>query len=212
MNAWAWLCGVPGVLRGFREADAATEPVEQFSRWFALAKQARIYQPNAFSLSTVSGGMPSSRMLLLKGFDARGFVFYTNYHSRKGRELAGNPRGAMLFFWSELHRQVRIEGVLSRVTTEESTAYFHSRPRGSQLGAWASAQSEPLKRREDLIAREADLERQYKGREVPLPPHWGGFRLLPDRYEFWQGRRYRLHDRLVYVRAGNAWRIERLYP
>jgi pyridoxamine 5'-phosphate oxidase len=212
MNAWAWICGLPGVMRGVREADASAEPVEQFSRWFALAKRARIYQPNAFSLATCAGGAPSSRMLLLKGFDARGFVFFTNYESRKGEELAANPQGAMLFFWSELHRQVRIEGRLARVTPEESSAYFHSRPRGSQLGAWASAQSRPLDARETLMRREREYEKRYEGQTVPLPPYWGGFRLAPTRVEFWQGRPYRLHDRLVYTRESAGWRVERLYP
>lgn len=212
MNLWAWLCGLPGVARGLREADVAGDPVEQFSRWFADARRARMYQANAFSLATCIDGKPASRMLLLKGFDRRGFVFFTNYESRKGREVTANPRGAMLFFWSELHRQIRIEGALSRVTEEESTAYFHSRPRGSQLGAWASTQSETLERREVLMAREREFELKFKGQEVPLPPYWGGFRLVPDRVEFWQGRPYRLHDRLVYERAGDTWNVRRLYP
>jgi len=212
MNLWAWLYGLRGVARGLSEAQAAPDPIEQFARWFAAAKRARIYQPNAFSLSTCAEGRPSSRMLLLKGFDARGFVFFTNYESRKGRELAQNPVGAMLFFWSELHRQVRIEGALEKVSVEESTRYFHSRLRGSQLGAWASKQSSPLDRRETLMARERELEARYLGQEVPLPPFWGGFRLAPQRIEFWQGRPYRLHDRLVYERIGTGWERHRLYP
>ena len=212
MNAWAWICGLPGVIRGLREADAASEPVEQFSRWYALAKRARIYQPNAFSLATCADGAPSSRMLLLKGVDTRGFTFFTNYESRKGGEIAANPQGAMLFFWSELHRQVRIDGRLVRVTPEESAAYFHSRPRGSQLGAWASAQSRPLDARETLMQREREFEKRYAGQPVPLPPYWGGFRLAPARVEFWQGRPYRLHDRLVYTKEAAGWRVERLFP
>jgi pyridoxamine 5'-phosphate oxidase len=212
MNSWAWLFGVPGVLRGLREEDVASDPVEQFGAWFAYARRARIHQPHAFALATCDGDRPSSRMLLLKGFDSRGFVFYTNYESRKGRELAANPRAAMLFFWSELHRQVRIEGALARVTREESEVYFHTRPRGSQLGAWASLQSRPLDSRETLIRREREYERQYAGQPVPLPPYWGGFRLAPERMEFWQGRRYRLHDRIVYQREGDRWTISRLFP
>lgn len=212
MNTWAWLCGLRCVARGLSETDLAASPIEQFARWYAAARRARIYQPNAFSLATCVENAPASRMLLLKGFDARGFVFFTNYESRKGRELAQNPRGAMLFFWSELHRQIRIEGPLARVTPEESAAYFHSRPRGSQLGAWASLQSRPLDSRATLIQREREVEARYRGEEVPLPPYWGGFRLAPERMEFWQGRPYRLHDRFVYSREGDHWRVQRLYP
>ncbi len=212
MNGWAFCLGLPGVLRGLSEADLAPDPITQFARWFALAKRARIHQPNALSLATCAGGRPSSRMVLLKGFDARGFVFYTNYESRKGRELEANPAGAMLFFWSELHRQIRIEGSLSRVAPGESAAYFHSRPRGSQIGAWASRQSEPLAARAGLEQREREFAAQYAGREVPLPPYWGGYRLAPVRFEFWQGRAHRLHDRLVYEREGDGWRIARLSP
>lgn len=212
MNVYAWLWGICGVLRGLREGDVAPDPIEQFQRWFAFAKRARIHQPNAFSLATCDEGRPASRMLLLKGVDARGFVFFTNYESRKGRELEKNPRAAMLFFWSELHRQVRIEGTLQRVSREESEAYFHTRPRGSQLGAWASMQSRPLDSRETLLRREKEFEAKFAGQVVPLPPYWGGFRLTPERMEFWQGRRYRLHDRLVYTRDGDRWTIQRLYP
>lgn len=212
MNSWAWLCGLRGVAGGLREADLAPDPVKQFSRWYAAARFARIHQPNAFSLATCSENRPSSRMLLLKGFDARGFVFYTNYESRKGRELEANPAGAMLFFWTELHRQIRIEGALSRVTPGESAAYFHSRPRGSQLGAWASHQSEHLATRAELERREKEFEARYAGQEIPLPPYWGGYRLVPARFEFWQGRAHRLHDRLVYEREGESWRVLRLSP
>lgn len=212
MNIVAWCLGLPGLLRGVAEGDLAAEPVEQFSRWFNFARRSRIYQPEAFSLATCAEGQPSSRMLLMKGFDVRGFVFYTNYGSRKGREVEANPRAAMLFFWAELYREIRIEGSLSRVTTEESATYFHSRLRGSQIGAWASAQSETLDSRETLIRREREFEAKFKGQEVPLPPYWGGYRLTPERIEFWQGRPYRLHDRFVYERADAAWRVRRLYP
>lgn len=204
--------GIPGVLRGLRESDVSPDPIVQFAAWFAHAKRARMYQPNAFALATCDDGKPASRMLLLKGFDGRGFVFFTNYESRKGRELEKNPRAAMLFFWSELHRQIRIEGPLARISREESEAYFHSRPRGSQLGAWASMQSRPLDSRDTLIRREKMFEQQYAGQPVPLPPYWGGFRLTPERMEFWQGRRYRLHDRLVYSREGDRWSLSRLFP
>lgn len=213
MNLLAGLVGLGCVARGVREADLQADPVEMFRRWFALAKRARLHQPNAFCVSTATlAGAPSSRMVLLKGFDARGFVFYTNYESRKGGEIAANGRAAMLFFWSELHRQVRIEGVLARVSREESEAYFHSRPRGSQLGAWASHQSRPLASREELMRREKDFEKQYAGQVIPLPPYWGGFRLAPETFEFWQGKAYRLHDRFVYTRSGAAWTTQRLSP
>lgn len=213
MNLVAGVCGLFCVARGVRESDLRPNPVEQFSRWFVFAKKARMHQPNAFCVSTATpDGAPSSRMVLLKGFDDRGFVFFTNYESRKGAELAANGRAAMLFFWSELHRQVRIEGTISRVSREESERYFHSRPRGSQLGAWASHQSRPLANREELMRREKEFEIQYEGQEIPLPPYWGGLRIEPSRFEFWQGRAYRLHDRFIYTRSGTGWRAERLSP
>lgn len=212
MNVWAWCFGFPELLRGVSEGDLAIDPVEQFSRWFKHARRGRIYQPEAFSLATCGGEQPSSRMLLLKGYDSRGFVFYTNYESRKGREIEANSRAAMLFFWPELYREIRIEGVLSRVTEEESARYFHSRLRGSQIGAWASAQSKPLDSRETLMRREREFAAKFDGQEVPLPPYWGGYRLTPARIEFWQGRLYRLHDRFLYERTDGAWRVQRLYP
>ncbi len=213
MNLFAGLCGLGCVARGLREDELDRDPCAMFQRWFAFAKRARLHQPNAMCLATAAeDAAPSSRMVLLKGVDARGFVFYTNYESRKGAELAANGRAALLFFWSELHRQVRIEGVVERVSHEESERYFHTRPRGSQLGAWASHQSRPLTSREDLMARERQMEKQYEGQVVPLPPYWGGFRVVPQRYEFWQGRAYRLHDRFVYEPASPGWRIQRLSP
>lgn len=213
MNLVAALFGLSCVARGIRERDLAADPVEMFRRWFAFAHKARLHQPNAFSIATATPeGVPSSRMVLLKGFDERGFVFYTNYESRKGGELAVNGRAAMLFFWSELHRQVRIEGTLAKVSREESERYFHSRPRGSQLGAWASHQSRPLASREELMGREKEFEQKYAGQDVPLPPYWGGFRVTPVRFEFWQGRAYRLHDRFIYTPSLKGWTTQRLSP
>jgi pyridoxamine 5'-phosphate oxidase len=213
MNLVAALFGLGCVVRGVRESDLQADPVEMFRRWFALARRARLHQPNALSVSTATpSGVPSSRMVLLKGFDERGFVFFTNYESRKGGELAANGRAALLFFWSELHRQVRLEGAIARVSREESERYFHSRPRGSQLGAWASHQSRPLASRAELIKREKEFEQKFAGQEVPLPPYWGGYRVIPSRFEFWQGRAYRLHDRFTYERTDDGWTTQRLSP
>ncbi len=165
------------------------------------------------TLATVDAeGMPSARIVLLKGFDARGFVFFTNYDSHKGEELAKTPRAALVFFWPELERQVRIRGAVERVSREESESYFHSRPPGSQLGAWASAQSTVIPSRQVLEDRLAALEVQYRDSEVPVPPHWGGFRVAPNTIELWQGRPNRLHDRLLSTRDGQSWRRERLAP
>lgn len=194
------------------EEAAAASPVDQFSLWFDEALAANVPEPNAMTLATVNdAGQPSARTVLIKGFDAQGFVFFTNYESRKGHDLQSNPRAALLFFWQALERQVRIEGVVEKVSSEESDAYFHSRPLGSRLGAWASEQSQPITRAE-LEAREQTFRERY-GDQPPRPPHWGGYRLVPTCFEFWQGRPSRLHDRLRYVPDGQgSWTIDRLSP
>jgi pyridoxamine 5'-phosphate oxidase len=200
--------------RGLREKDLAADPFTQFGAWFDEVAQADIREPNAMTLATATpDGRPSARMVLLKGVDARGFNFFTNYESRKGNELTANPRAALVFFWVQLERQVRVEGRVERLSTEESDAYFASRPEGSQLGAWASQQSAILPDRGPLEARYEELRAQYEGREAPRPPFWGGYRVVPETVEFWQGRVNRLHDRLRYRRQGDdSWVIERLSP
>jgi pyridoxamine 5'-phosphate oxidase len=198
---------------GLKESDAEGDPVEQFRRWFDEALAANLYEPNAMTLATATpDGRPSARVVLLKGFDERGFVFYTNYEGRKAKELEINPYCALVFYWGELERQVRIEGRASRVPDKESDAYFEGRPRGSQLGAWASEQSRPVRDRGALEDRLRELEAGYEGREVPRPPFWGGYRVEPETIEFWQGRENRLHDRLMYRRSDGLWRRERLQP
>jgi pyridoxamine 5'-phosphate oxidase len=198
---------------GLREADLAPDPIEQFRRWFDEAIAAGLHEPNAMTVATSTpDGRPSARVVLLKGFDERGFVFYTNYEGRKGRELAENPYCALVFYWGELERQVRIEGRASRVPGEESDAYYESRPRGSRLGAWASAQSREVGDRTTLEEGLRSLEAEYEGRDVPRPPFWGGYRVEPEAVEFWQGRENRLHDRLVYRRAPGGWEVVRLQP
>ena len=195
------------------EASVARDPLLQFSRWFQEALNCGFAEPNAMALATAdAGGRPSVRIVLLKGFDERGFAFYTNYQSRKGRELAENPRAALLFHWVELERQARIEGRVEKVSPEESDEYYASRPLGSRIGAWASPQSSVLAHREELEAKLAELTTKYGG-NPPRPPHWGGYRLVPDVLEFWQGRPNRLHDRVRYCReALGLWKIERLAP
>ena len=194
------------------ESEAAADPMTQFRLWFETALEGEIYEPNAMALSTVAAdGQPSIRMVLLKGFDPEGFVFFTNLESRKAGELAGNPRAALLFWWDKLHRQVRIEGEVEQVDGAEADAYFASRPHGSRIGAIASPQSRVIEGREVLEARVAELTARHP-EDMPRPHHWGGYRLRPDQLEFWQGRPSRLHDRLRYTRDGGAWRMERLAP
>jgi pyridoxamine 5'-phosphate oxidase len=192
---------------------ALTDPLLLFREWFDEAARAGVSVPEAMTLATATtAGAPSARMVLLKGADENGFVFYTGYDSRKGGELAQNPRAALVFYWQPVGKQVRVEGPVERVSEAESAAYFETRPRGSQLAAWASQQSRPLASREELERRYAELEREYEGRDVPLPPHWGGYRLRPEAIEFWEHHENRLHDRLRYTRAREGWQTERLAP
>jgi pyridoxamine 5'-phosphate oxidase len=200
--------------RPLLEDDVDPDPLRQLERWFAEAGAAGIRAPEAVALATAGrNGAPSVRMVLVKGFDAGAFVFYTGYASRKGRELAENPRAALLFHWDVFGRQVRIEGPVARTSPAESEAYFRTRPRGSQIGAWASAQSEPIASRPELEAAARRIAARFEGRDVPLPPAWGGYRLTAESYEFWQHREDRLHDRLRYVPDGaGGWTITRLGP
>ena len=200
--------------QGLSERDLASDPFAQFQLWFGQAVAAGVPQPNAMSLATVGlDGRPAARMVLLKGLDEQGFVFYSNYESRKGAELAAKPWAALLFYWVELHRQVRIEGQVARVSAEESDAYFASRPLGSQIGASASPQSQVIAGRDALDARVRELEAAYADQAPPRPAYWGGYRVIPTSIEFWQGRLNRLHDRLRYRRdQENGWLVERLAP
>jgi pyridoxamine 5'-phosphate oxidase len=202
-----------GVFVGLSETSAGTDPMALFHTWYQEAAKAGLYLPESAALGTASpDGKPSVRMVLLKGYDERGFVFFTNYGSRKAKELDSNAEATLVFHWAVLQRQIRLEGPTERISTEESEAYFRSRPRGSQIGAWASAQSDPLPDRATLDQQYADREREFKGIEVPLPPFWGGYRLAPRSMEFWQGRANRLHDRFRFVREGDGWTRTRLSP
>src|SRR5262245_46885273 len=195
------------------EKDVSRDPFAEFARWFAEAQAADAAEVNAMVLATATpAGRPSVRVVLLKGFDERGFVFFTDYRSRKAEELVANPRAALGFHWTELERQIRIEGTVTRTSLEESESYYRTRPIGSRLGAWASYQSRPIGSREDLEADLREVERRFSGADVPLPPHWGGFRVSPESFEFWQGRESRLHDRIRYLRERERWKIERLSP
>jgi pyridoxamine 5'-phosphate oxidase len=190
-----------------------SDPLRLFQEWFEAAGKAGVRFPETMTLATATlDGAPSARMVLLKGADGDGFVFFTGYESRKGEELEANPRAALVFYWQPLGRQVRVEGTVEHVPEEESAAYFASRPRGSRLAAWASRQSRPLGSRDELEQRYAELEREYDGRDVPLPPHWGGYRLRPDAIEFWEHRDNRLHDRIRFTRAREGWSETRLWP
>jgi pyridoxamine 5'-phosphate oxidase len=200
--------------RALDEQDAHADPIEQFAIWFAEALQSQLLDVNAMTLATASAtGEPSARTVLLKGADQNGFVFYTNYSSAKGRDLAANPRAALLFFWAELERQVRITGSVTKTTAAESDQYFHSRPIESQIGAAISEQSRPIEHRSVLERKFEELVTKYKDAEVPRPANWGGYRLTPDAIEFWQGRKSRLHDRMLYTRqADGSWTRSRLAP
>lgn len=201
-------------LEDLNETEVNSNPFVQFKEWFDQALSANILEPNAMTIATTTTeGVPSARMVLLKDFDDRGFVFYTNYNSQKAQELAKNPQAALVFWWAELQRQVRICGRVEKVDDAESEQYFYSRPFNSRLGAWASNQSEVIESREVLEKHLQELKAKYQNQDVPRPPHWGGIRVIPTEIEFWQGRSSRLHDRLVYkITEDNSWKIERLSP
>ncbi len=202
-------------LAGLAEADVDADPIKQFEVWFQQALDADLLEPNAMTLATATpDGKPTARIVLLKEVSDRGFVFYTNYESQKGQQLIANPYAALVFLWNKLERQVRIEGRVEQLSPQESTAYFHSRPKASQLGAWTSDQSRVIANRKILKQKLADLQTQYKDDvTIPRPEHWGGFRVIPNRIEFWQGRPSRLHDRLVYdLQDNGSWQLKRLSP
>jgi pyridoxamine 5'-phosphate oxidase len=194
------------------EEQICSDPIEQLRRWLDDAAQTDITEPNAMCLCTCVDGKPSARMVLLRRIDASGLVFYTSYFSRKGRELGENPHAAAVFYWPALERQVRVEGAVTQISEDDSDAYFASRPRGHQIGAWASEQSEPVENRELLDQRMHDYETRFEGEDVPRPHSWGGYAIHPERIEFWQGRPNRMHDRLEFTRADGAWHLQRLQP
>jgi len=199
--------------RGLRRADLDPDPIKQFGIWFTAAFKAHILDANAMTLATCVDGKPFARVVLLKDFDERGFTFFTNYTSDKGQQLDKNPNVALVFYWMEVERQIRIEGRVEKTSREESEKYFHSRPLGAQLGAWASQQSQVIDARRVLDARLEEMKQRFAEGEIPLPPHWGGYLVKPERIEFWQGRADRLHDRLRYTRPKDgSWSIERLAP
>lgn len=201
------------VFKDLKESEILDDPIVQFEKWFKDALENIQTDANAMSLATCGkDGKPSVRTVLLKEFSNKGYSFYTNYESRKGRELLENPNAALLFFWKETERQVRIEGVTEKVSREESEKYFHSRPAGSQIAAMTSEQSEVIPDREFLDRKFNELKIRYEGKKVPLPDNWGGYRLIPERIEFWQGRQNRLHDRILYTKTDAGWKIERLSP
>jgi pyridoxamine 5'-phosphate oxidase len=200
-------------LAALGEQDVDADPIVQFQRWFHEAQESKVAEPNAMTLATCTpDAYPSARMVLLKGVDARGFVFFTDYRSRKGQEITDNPHAALCFWWHELERQVRIVGAVQRITRDESVEYFTSRPYGARVGAWVSHQSSVIADRASLDARVEEMMEKFRSGEVPLPDHWGGFRVLPEELEFWQGRESRLHDRIAYVRESGRWVRRRLSP
>jgi pyridoxamine 5'-phosphate oxidase len=199
---------------GLRRTDLDPDPIKQFGNWFGAALAAEIPDANAMSLATATpDAKPSVRIVLLKGFDERGFVFFTNYASEKGRQMEENPHVGLVFYWVQLQRQIRIGGLVEKTSRQDSATYFHSRPSGSQLGAWVSRQSEVIDARQILDSRLAEMTERFEGGEIPLPPHWGGYRVKPQQLEFWQGRPNRLHDRFRYsLQSDGAWQIDRLAP
>ena len=200
-------------LNGLDQTDVSPDPIVQFQQWFAAALAADVHEPNAMHLATINPeGRPEGRIVLVKGVDAAGFSFYTNYNSQKGTSLGVNPMASLTFFWPELERQVRVEGWAEKVSETESDTYFNSRPRGSQLGAWVSQQSQVIAGRDVLTSQQEELENRFNGQPIPRPPHWGGFRVIPDKIEFWQGRPSRLHDRIRYRLEAGTWVIERVSP
>lgn len=205
-----------GVISGLPDPTGDEDPFDLFAEWYHTAEESGLFLPEAMTLATATpDGVPSARMILLKGFDRDGFTFFTNYESRKARELDANPRAALTFHWAILERQVRVAGTVSRISEDESYAYFSTRPRGSRIGAWASRQSRPLAEREELEERVKEVRDRFRGQEdIPLPPFWGGYRLEPTAMEFWQGRASRLHDRWLFTRGDAAarWQLETLYP